>query len=820
MSESSSSITGESTGGADNMVPRPPGFLPPPDGLDELDDATVELFGLLAAPADPPREDPVDPPAVPPVIPKDDTDKALKLERFSGSPSSIRLVEWRRRFRALAAARGWPWATVLVKLKAFLTGPAARLIDVYQLPDDPRDAVDAVWRALDKAYGLTSAQALHRLRSVSYSPAQGSSVDELAASIVEWVSAAWSFLSATDRDAVAASIFWSALPRTSQTKHVYGQLTAGKSPGSLTLVASVEAARPLFEEERDSDVELGFVASGACGKAPPPGPAAHGARTGPYSRGSARGGKGRGRSRPSSADLERVVTSVVQQVLRGRSRTPGTSSNAVSRSVKCFACGTLGHIAKTCPQVQRSQVGGMLLLRCFPGGSLESPLFFLLDTGCSVTLLTPEAVSRFGTAASVTSLPCSMSSVQGLVGSVTAQRCVAEFPIGLGNVVLPSVLVLSHPLPSIQGFRVDGLLGMDFLFRCGGVQLSPGLAVDDPWHLHFPTSSPALGPLLRHDAHSFVTVPRSTRTLGVQVTDGVDCPIDRVHEIGLWRSDVGRVITDVVETSDFVVRRLATGSSPESPAYWEVEWKWVDGVPSRHIMPGDYGTAKFVPRLEGMWRGAVEEWLAEGWLVATALPDLHASSPLLLVPQEHKVTTPVRPVIDLTWLNGHVRSLPNELNPGPVACPDHLRRWRAFPASLEDLRLLDIRKAFLQIRVLDCQTYWLGLRLRWHTPEAYRMLRLPFGLAISPKCLSVVLSRILQVAGLDGQLDKYLDDLILPSGLVEPVRAALAADGFETKPPEALTESRVLGLQCDTHGRWSRRGPTPTLEQYTRRGVH
>ncbi|EER19168.1 hypothetical protein Pmar_PMAR028633 [Perkinsus marinus ATCC 50983] len=186
MSISSSSIHGESAEGADHMAPRAPGFLPPPDALDELDAATTELFGLLAAPADPPGDDPTAPSA----IVKDETDKALKLERFSGSPSSIRLVEWRRRFKGLAAVRAWPWDTVLVKLKAFLTGPATRLIDVYQPPDDPRDAADAIRRAFDKAYGFTASQTLYP---------------------------AWNFLETKARDAVAATIFWSALPRTSQS---------------------------------------------------------------------------------------------------------------------------------------------------------------------------------------------------------------------------------------------------------------------------------------------------------------------------------------------------------------------------------------------------------------------------------------------------------------------------------------------------------------------------------------------------------------------------------------------------------------------------
>ncbi|KAF4722770.1 hypothetical protein FOZ63_025105 [Perkinsus olseni] len=709
----------------------------------------------------------------------DPTDKALKLERFSGAPNTISLVEWRRRFVALSAARGWTWPVVLAKLKAFLTGPAARLVDVYQLPQDPKAAVEAVWVALDKAYGLTPSQAIARLRAATYDPAvPGPSVDDLAANIIEWCTVAWGFLSPADRDSVAATLFWASLPKTSQTKHIYGQLTAGKQPGSLTLVASVEAARPLFEEERDAAVELSLVGA----PAPPQGgptrqrgpPGSRAGSSGPYGKGrnrGRRGGAGKGKGRSSSLDEMAQLTSLLKSFMRSHSHaqpSPGGDS-AAAESRKCFAC----------------------------------------DTGCSLTLLPRSVVRRLGAApdpASASLLHGSHSSrIHGIAGATTGTVCV----------------VLDEPLPSIAGRPIDGLLGMDFVSACGSVAISydadgfPLVRMGAPTTALPNVPSALLSPV---GCTATSSVPR--RDFGVQVTDGCDCPVSRLHDLGTVRSDTHTVVTDVVETGDFVLRKLSPQSSPDvdAPSFWEVEWKWLDGVPPRHIMPPDYGTAKHNARLVGLWHEAVEEWISGGWVVPTPLEDLQATSPLLLIPQEHKLSTPVRPVIDLKWINDRLCSLPNELRAGPIECPSHIRRWRAFPAPLEELRLLDLRKAFLQIHLLDHQSYYIGLRLRWKDPSSYRMVRLPFGLAISPKVLEVVLDRVLSPFA--GQLDKYLDDIILPASLVDSVRRTLLSNGFPTKPPEPLLSARVLGLQCSANGWWHRRGPVPVLEQFSRRGVH
>ncbi|EER08491.1 hypothetical protein Pmar_PMAR015910 [Perkinsus marinus ATCC 50983] len=238
-----------------NMVPRPSDVFAEPPAFVPDDSEPLDLISFMALEE---ADVPVDGGTRTEGETADPTDKALKLERFSGAPKTIGLVEWRRRFVALSAARRWSWPMVVAKLKAFLTGPAARL--------DPKAAVEAIWAALDKAYGLTVPQALARLRSCTYDPAvPGPSVDELAANIIEWCTVAWAFLDPVHRDSVAASLFWASLPKTSQTKHIYGQLTAGKAPGSLTLVASVESARPLFEEERDEVTELSMVGTSSTG---------------------------------------------------------------------------------------------------------------------------------------------------------------------------------------------------------------------------------------------------------------------------------------------------------------------------------------------------------------------------------------------------------------------------------------------------------------------------------------------------------------------------------------------------------------------------
>ncbi|KAF4647271.1 hypothetical protein FOL47_004839, partial [Perkinsus chesapeaki] len=218
-------------GDADDMVPRPQVAFAFMAGED---DQVVDPPELPPVGADPPDPAGVqDPPrgggvleaagaAEDAVAERDNSDKALQLERFSGNKRDISLTEWKRRFTALATVKRWTWPTTLNKLRAFLTGNAARIVDYHVLPANPRDAVAEIWSALGKAFGLTPSQAVHKLRTLQFEVGT-TQIDDVASRIAEWSELAWPFLTSRDRDCVAASILWSSLPKTAQVKHAFSQ---------------------------------------------------------------------------------------------------------------------------------------------------------------------------------------------------------------------------------------------------------------------------------------------------------------------------------------------------------------------------------------------------------------------------------------------------------------------------------------------------------------------------------------------------------------------------------------------------------------------
>ncbi|TEB18261.1 hypothetical protein C9890_0422 [Perkinsus sp. BL_2016] len=106
-----------------------------------------------------------------------------------------------------------------------------------------------------------------------------------------------------------------------------------------------------------------------------------------------------------------------------------------------------------------------------------------------------------------------------------------------------------------------------------------------------------------------------------------------------------------------------------------------------------------------------------------------------------------------------------------------------------------------------------------HKPSTPVRPVLGFGLSISPKVLRVVLSEILPSDAFPS-IDTYIDDNFLPVEDASLVRDKLREHGFETKEPEPVNRSRVLGLQNRPDGTWTRRGDTPRLERHTKRGVH
>ena len=86
------------------------------------------------------------------------------------------------------------------------------------------------------------------------------------------------------------------------------------------------------------------------------------------------------------------------------------------------------------------------------------------------------------------------------------------------------------------------------------------------------------------------------------------------------------------------------------------------------------------------------------------------------------------------------------------------------------------------------------------------MTRMGFGLNIAPKFMDIIVRWINR--GFPA-VDNYVDDLMTPSEVADAVAACMAEYSLPTKPAEAFTESRVLGLQLkkddSNQVQWSRR---------------
>ena len=159
---------------------------------------------------------------------------------------------------------------------------------------------------------------------------------------------------------------------------------------------------------------------------------------------------------------------------------------------------------------------------------------------------------------------------------------------------------------------------------------------------------------------------------------------------------------------------------------------WKEGVEPRSKIGSGIGEYRrsLTPTQEQQFVDEVNMWIAEGWLVP------HDSAkhgkpacvlPLIAQVQEHKQTTPDRPSLDYCAQNGHIKSFPGLDAP---ACSATLRKWRAMDKSAADMRMLDIRKAYLQVRVHpDLFRYQTVL---WRG-KMYVMERMGFRLSIRPK---------------------------------------------------------------------------------------
>ena len=249
--------------------------------------------------------------------------------------------------------------------------------------------------------------------------------------------------------------------------------------------------------------------------------------------------------------------------------------------------------------------------------------------------------------------------------------------------------------------------------------------------------------------------------------------------------------------------------------YWEVSWKWRSGTEPTCAVRSGLGEypRHLTLEQEELFEQDVEPWIENQWMVPHD-PDTHgaigAVLPLLSVAQEHK-TTPVRPCLDYRPINALLRS-----KPGAKASvyDETLRDWRQ---QGQENSVLDIRKAYPQVLVHPTLLHYRAVIWKG---KAFVMERMGFGLSIAPKVMDSIVKWVTRDYPSVGN---YVDDLFVPCEHVSDVEL-LSRYGWPTKPAEALSTARVLGLQLHSHPsgsvHWKRREGVSILSgELTRRSV-
>ena len=402
-----------------------------------------------------------------------------------------------------------------------------------------------------------------------------------------------------------------------------------------------------------------------------------------------------------------------------------------------------------------------------------------VDTGSMCTLVSSTAVEMLGLNVDDSGHPDDLVALDGSTVQVlgTAALCIQRLD---GPVHLPTTCITALVVPHLSVVGTDLLLGSDMVSSVGGVSLS--YAGGELASVYFGSRNTPK-PEDHHPCRHVETV-----------VDGDDLT---------FRTDDGQIMWNAQARK------------------WALSWTLKAGQPPTNPIgagTGKYGRGNMSPEQEALFLSKITSWIENGWLVPHN-PVKHgepaAVLPLMAVAQEHKPTTPVRPVLDYRELNKLIKSFPGADAP---ACVEKLRLWRA-AGPAEEHQLLDIRKAYLQVHLspelLRYQTViWKG--------QKFVMTRMGFGLSIAPKFLDIIVQWVTREFS---DVDNYADDLCVPSADSSNVAAALAEYGLPTKDPEPFPSTRVLGLQLytarDGQTHWKRRAQADLKcgDKMTRRDI-
>lgn len=267
----------------------------------------------------------------------------------------------------------------------------------------------------------------------------------------------------------------------------------------------------------------------------------------------------------------------------------------------------------------------------------------------------------------------------------------------------------------------------------------------------------------------------------------------------------------VVDAPDFSVQFNTVSRT------WIVTWKWTNGAAPDCL--GNTVEQYNVPlSMRQAFCQELESWITSGWLVPHDEQQHGAPRgllPLMAVRQNNGGK--VRPVLDYRELNDCVTAFTADSD----VCSDQLRKWRRHG---ENVSVLDLRKAYLQVRV--DQQLW-PFQTVMVRGRRYCLTRLGFGLNIAPQVMKAVVKTILaQDSKIEQAVLPYVDDLLVNEDLVsaEQVAAHFASYGLECKQPVRVADgARLLGLRVrPVNGelQWTRDNAVAAPpKQVTRRAV-
>jgi len=135
----------------------------------------------------------------------------------------------------------------------------------------------------------------------------------------------------------------------------------------------------------------------------------------------------------------------------------------------------------------------------------------------------------------------------------------------------------------------------------------------------------------------------------------------------------------------------------------------------------------------------------------------------------------------------------NHTSQGDV-CGSKLRSWRQMG---DDLAIVDLRKAYLQIKVDP--SLWKHQVVE-HNGQKYCLTRLGFGLKVAPKIMTAIVNKVLSMdSSIRAGTDSYIDDIVVNTKIIscDTVINHLKRLGLEAKEPESAEGSRILGLRLE-----------------------